>query len=368
MATFPKTLAYSVVSALFFFTSCQKEAELDEILNYSQSGISVSPSNRDNKDLFQILISKEKVNTDYFFKTTLTASAEGIAPEPAECLPTAMLDVVLEHLSPIARDELARENLSFYQYINYIAAITDTSPQYFGARGEYTRHVQKVQRDLERFWGMQDRVRVIGQHNETLNDREKLADVLYYHLFQDLENREDVYPEVDEMLYKNSLSPNLPESPLFSGDGFSHKNGTIVVGDGLIQMISETGIEPTVSWTGILAHEWAHQIQNNDYLTKNIEFSAVPPFRELEADFFAGYYLTHKRGATYNWKKTEQFLELFFNLGDCSIENRTHHGTPQQRMEAARLGYELAMGYQKKGHILSALEVHEYFVNNAGPF
>src|SRR5690606_23419683 len=82
---------------------------------------------------------------------------------------------------------------------------------------------------------------------------------------------------------------------------------------------------------------------------------------ELEADFFAAYFLTHKRGATYNWKRTQEFLNLFFLVVDCAVYSPGHHGTPLQRMTASRLGYELAQGAQKKGFILTADEVHAAF-------
>lgn len=363
MASSFKLFIFSASCAAIFCISCQKESHIDEILRNHQSDISTTPLVTAPNDLSFSATSKEIVKKNYFLKRSLTTDGDHHLPDPVECAPTKMLDVIFRYLTPIAEDELATENFSFYNYLSYQLARTDTSNQYFGVDGEYTNHVKKIQRDLERFWNMKDMVRINGQHTATLNDRERLADLLFYHLIQDLESREEIYPYVDEILHKNSLSPNLPESPLFAADGFSHKNGLIAIGDGLIQMISETGVEPKITWAGVLAHEWTHQIQANNYLVREAPEPLSAPLKELEADFFAGYYLTHKRGATYNWKKAEQFFDLFFQLGDCSIGAEVHHGTPAQRMEAARLGYELAMRAQKKGHILSALEVHEYFLS-----
>ena len=76
----------------------------------------------------------------------------------------------------------------------------------------------------------------------------------------------------------------------------------------------------------------------------------------------AAYYMTHKRGATYNWKRVEQFFTLFFQIGDCGFDSDGHHGTPLQRMAAAQLGYETANQTQKQGHIMSPQELHEIFV------
>jgi hypothetical protein len=74
-------------------------------------------------------------------------------------------------------------------------------------------------------------------------------------------------------------------------------------------------------------------------------------------------YLTHKRGGTYNWKRVEDFLRAFFEIGDCSFESDGHHGTPDQRLRAALQGYYLAKIQMKNGHIYSAMDVHDVFVN-----
>ena len=73
--------------------------------------------------------------------------------------------------------------------------------------------------------------------------------------------------------------------------------------------------------------------------------------------------MTHKRGATYNWKRIEDYFTLSFNVGDCLTTSKQHHGTPEQRLAAAKLGYELADSAQKKGFILSPDEVHETFLD-----
>ena len=85
---------------------------------------------------------------------------------------------------------------------------------------------------------------------------------------------------------------------------------------------------------------------------------------ELEADYFTALYLTHKRGGTYNWKRVQGFFELFNKIGDCYFDDPNHHGTPAQRMRASEKGYELAQSIKVKGKIMTADEVHEYFLND----
>ena len=256
--------------------------------------------------------------------------------------------------------------------MNFYYTITDESKAYFGDKGQNTNYVRNRTRSLEKFWKMQNEINVRGQHNNTLDDKGKIVQILtfWYGLPSDLaEGYADFFVD-----YVNPNSSFLIETPLLSFDGFAialdgflGQEDLIVIGDGLVELLSETGVEDKIVWTGILSHEWAHHIQfNNDYMDFWDNLFDNEPERtrasELEADFMASYYMTHKRGATYNWKRVKDFLELFFNIGDCSFENDGHHGTPTQRMESSRLGYELANGTKKKGKILSQEEVHNAFV------
>ncbi len=61
------------------------------------------------------------------------------------------------------------------------------------------------------------------------------------------------------------------------------------------------------------------------------------------------------------WKRVQQFLQVFFNIGDCSFESANHHGTPVQRMAAAQWAYTLANSAQKQGKILSSEEFAKLF-------
>lgn len=256
--------------------------------------------------------------------------------------------------------------LEDYFVINQIAALDENkNTDTFGADGEYTNYVRNRVRSLEKFWDMRNLISVRGQHTSTLEDLDFIRSIY--------ENYSNASPEEIDYLVSiaehfNTTSDQIPENPFFASDGFATSNGFIVIGDGIVSMLSETGLDPKVVWSGILAHEWGHQIQfqNIDHWTYPIPaFNNTPEstrMTELEADFLTGYYLTHKRGGTYNWKRIEDVLSSFYNIGDCGFESSGHHGTPNQRLEAARQGYLLATGQQKKGHISDALEIHEAFI------
>lgn len=256
--------------------------------------------------------------------------------------------------------------LDDYFIINQIAALDDINTDSFGANGEFTHYVNKRTRSLEKFWDMGDLISVRGQHTSTLED----LDVLRYVY----ENYSSATPEeiVDILGIAetfNTTSDQIPENPFYASDGFATFSRIIVIGDGIVSMLAETGLDEKVVWSGILAHEWAHQIQFQNF---DIFEYPVPAFNntpestrmtELEADFITGYYLAHKRGATYNWKRIEDMLGAFFNIGDCGFESPGHHGTPLQRLEAAYQGYLMSENEQKRGKISSAQKVHDTFIS-----
>jgi predicted metalloprotease len=116
----------------------------------------------------------------------------------------------------------------------------------------------------------------------------------------------------------------------------------------------------------IFAHEFAHHIQFQNGYFDDPEAGLTAPeqtrYTELMADAMAAYYLTHKRGATLNQKRVEQFLEVFYQIGDCGFTSSGHHGTPNQRMRAAQFGFRIADQAHKQGHIMSSEAFHALFV------
>lgn len=294
-----------------------------------------------------------------------------VVPSPCGLTP---FDAVISESVSSNIDALGFEWFFDYADMNFFYTLTDESPQYFGANGEYTNLVKKITRNLELFWDMRNEVSVRGQHNSTLDDKDKIIEILTFWYG---------FPEPLAAFYAdffvdfiNVESTFLVETPLLSFDGFAIALGgllgqgdLIVIGDGIVELLSESGVEDKVVWNGIMAHEWAHHIQFNNFPVWYPDGAAdnepeATRTTELEADYFTGYYLTHKRGGTYNWKRVEDFLELFFNIGDCGFTSSGHHGTPIQRLRAAYKGFELAKEAQVNGHILPEDEVHSRFLND----
>ena len=61
------------------------------------------------------------------------------------------------------------------------------------------------------------------------------------------------------------------------------------------------------------------------------------------------------------WKRVKQFLQVFFNIGDCQTTSDGHHGTPNQSMAAAEWAYQVADSAQKQGHILTSQDFTAMF-------
>ena len=97
----------------------------------------------------------------------------------------------------------------------------------------------------------------------------------------------------------------------------------------------------------MIAHELAHHVQHrlgyrDDACATTGSGVERTRYSELMADAYAGCFLTHQRGAAMNRKRVEQFLEACFEIVDCAFDAVDRHGTPNQRMKASRLAFEVA--------------------------
>jgi hypothetical protein len=357
------TLSLLCGSAALFTVSCQQE--IAEIKTDPKLTIANTSNLTAEEALLSIdgtALAHSKFACAYdAASNNLVALSANTAVAPSECSVTEMdktISLYLQKFGPLERQFFAS-----YLAVNQLATVMDTDPQYFGAQGEHTTLVEKQKKGLEKFWEMPNQIRIHGQHNSTLNNRDKIAGVYMLTGYP----ASLAYAVADQLLYINQLSPVFVETPLLSYDAFATTDKLIVLGDGLIQVLSESGLQQEVAVSGLLAHEWGHQVQFNNfkpwYGVEKENFVKSPEFTrqiELEADFFTGYYLTHQKGGGKNWKNAAEFFALFYKMGDCSFASGSHHGTPNQRMAASRLGYLVSLLTSKAS--LNATEVHTIFL------
>lgn len=257
-------------------------------------------------------------------------------------------------------------NVPFYEAVYLKSAST---PQTYGYDGEFTHVMEKTERDVKNFWDIPSAdIQVVSMRDDVLFDVPRLA-ATYNYVY------EVPYPDATEIAeYVRNLlvtsktmnghyaywTFNSVSLRISSGPDAQKK---IVMGDGILEAYKALGLDD-VAPQAIFAHEFAHQIQfTNGYRLPTAGTTAAERTRytELMADAYSAYYLTHKRGATMNQKRVEEFLNVFFYIGDCSFTSSGHHGTPNQRLKAARFGFSVADEYQKQGHILTAAEFFARF-------
>lgn len=88
---------------------------------------------------------------------------------------------------------------------------------------------------------------------------------------------------------------------------------------------------------GVLAHEWGHRVQ----FTVGWTDYNKPSERELEADFFSGYYMGLAK--QWLWRQIKTYYSAIYASGDYYYNSPSHHGTPQQRLNAAYSGLTVAV-------------------------
>jgi hypothetical protein len=242
--------------------------------------------------------------------------------------------------------------------------------QTFGSSGQYTQKLTKTFKDLKRFWNIDSQNIVLAaMHGSMLTDRAKLLRT--YKAAFGLDDESANY-YADFVLAIIDAFPQLRggDHPIFTFNAFAQSAFSfvpygvvpdkIIMGDGIMDAFAAIGYAD-VAPQAILAHEFGHHIQFDLNLFEEVSGPEATRRTELMADAYSAYYLSHARGASMQWKRVQLFLNVFFNIGDCSFTSEGHHGTPTQRMAAAKWGYEVADAAQKQGHILTAQEFTNRF-------
>lgn len=257
-------------------------------------------------------------------------------------------------------------NLPFFYSLLYE---NNSEGQYFGANGEHTQSLTKTFKDIKRFWNIEtSEIELVGMHGSIMTDVEKMK--MFY---MEIANQPEPNAEsmAQDLLFVVQFFPEYENgnNPLFSLNAFALNEITllgidipskIVMGDGMLEAFTDLGYGD-VAPKAILAHEFGHHIQYKLGLFEGPNSPEATRKTELMADAYAAYFLSHARGATMQWKRVQQFLEVFFSIGDCSFEDPGHHGTPLQRMAAAEWGYQLASQTQKQGKIMDPQEFADLF-------
>jgi hypothetical protein len=294
-------------------------------------------------------------------------------------VPTACNDNTL--LNQWINQELSEWNSTIFFYAivtgmldfpTYDALLFENNPstQYFGLKGEHTQRITKTIKDLRRFWNIQSEgIVAVAMHGSMLRDRDKVIriDKILFgdsqadaEFWADLINTLlDVFPQ-----YRNGNHPiftfNAIAQPGFDFTPYGHIPDKIVLGDGIMDAYTALGYDD-VAPQAILAHEFGHHIQFQLGLFTDVESPEETRRTELMADAYSAYFLSHSRGASMQWKRVREFLQVFYNIGDCAFTDNGHHGTPTQRMASADWAYSVVTNAANQGHILTGQEFDVLF-------
>jgi hypothetical protein len=297
------------------------------------------------------------------------------AVPPSECSTTEPRDWLTAELSDWSADDRFYANYFILNILpGDLARVFENSSegQSFGVNGEYTQPLTKTFKDLKRFWDIQSQDMVmVAMHGKMMYDRERVVQV--FQLYgNSLATSEWAADNVITLLNERPAYRN-GDHPIFTFNAYAARAkdfippygpvpDKITMGDGIMDSFTDLGFED-VAPQAILAHEFGHHIQFDLNLFDSPITDRPEATRRIElmADAYAAYFLSHSRGAAMQWKRVQQFLAVFFNIGDCQFASNGHHGTPIQRMAAAEWGYKLADNAKKQGHILTSQEFADLF-------
>ena len=139
-------------------------------------------------------------------------------------------------------------------------------------------------------------------------------------------------------------------------NALSHPSGSILMGYFMFwDKIFSTGSALPVA--GVLAHEWAHQVQfKNGWMNQN---ASTVRRTELEADAFAGFYMVLAK--SWAGDQVNTFYQSLYNSGDYHFNNRNHHGTPQERLNAGILGVNVGIFAIQNNTRFTYQDLHNIF-------
>lgn len=326
-------------------------------------------SSLEERSNLSIPATKLAQNEDYSFYKSIVARA--IDPDDYECNSTILDDYFYNALSELTDYEFIvwaiLGNIGFDYYWGFYN--TQSPNEYYGPTGTYTNVLSRSYRDLKRFWNIPTDIIIGAAHGNIFNDVSKIRmtlEMLYGVPAADANEMAEIAKEV----FGSDAFQSF-KSPLLTFNAFAEKADVpftgnpkkIIMGDGIMDVYKIYGYGD-VAPQAILAHEYGHQIQfANNSLTPGSYINPEETRQdELGADAYSAYFLTHKRGAAMNWKRVNQFLEVFYSVGDCGFDQYWHHGTPNQRMKAAAFGYQCANEAQMQGKIMTSQEFYAKFL------
>ncbi len=167
-----------------------------------------------------------------------------------------------------------------------------------------------------------------------------------------------VWPQLAYFDEKSPDKANAFASPP-GAMGVTNNYGMVGIGLQLIKKIktnfSSLGVYSNYIVAAILAHEFAHITQIQSAMRgQHFGITARGKKPELHGDFVAGVYLASRHSDALAFgidlsKVVEGAFYDFMSKGDTYFTHPLHHGTPQERLNAVRAGFNHAYGLISRG-------------------
>lgn len=263
-----------------------------------------------------------------------------------------------------AADQQLADAVNSFQPLLYDALLWPAdSGSTFGLQGEFSTDITHTFRDLGRFWDIDPAgIRLVPMKGTMLTDPARMYRL--FHVVYGLPDAISTAFATEVVTAMNQEKFDYGNHPFFSFNAFAYPGAVIpgfvvpkmiVMGDGVLEAFKAIGYSD-ITAQAILAHEYGHHVQFQRNLFQTTLTGPEATRRtELMADSFAAYFLTHSRGDALQYKRIQQFDQVFFQLGDCGFTNPGHHGTHTQRLRAVDWGYSVVRSAPDQGHILPSL-------------
>lgn len=263
-------------------------------------------------------------------------------------------------------------------YVTYDAILNgvESKDSSFGYDGSYTQLLRSQMKDLKKFWDFDGSdIKLFPIHGEdAFSDNERLAETIQVVTGV---NDEDALVQAEVTSFLLDLVPTFERGahPIFTFNAFAYDpvdepelvgrglTKGIAVGDGILHAYEAIGFDKKVAPRAILAHEYGHQVQFAESLLASSTLTGPEATRryELMADAFGTYYMVHSKGEALNAKRTLADQQTFFNVGDCGYADPGHHGTPNQRFNAAAWAAGIVNSAPNQGHKLGGAALAALF-------